>query len=133
MRKVLAMFAVILAASCSPRIIEHVRVEKEYVDRVQRDSVHLRDSIFVKEFAKGDTVYLDKYVYKYIYRDKYKTDSVFVAVHDTTTVEKLIEKKLTWGQRAKIDAFWWLLASLAGALAWIFRKPIGKCLSTIIR
>jgi hypothetical protein len=41
-------------------------------------------------------------------------------------VEVKVEKPLTVGQRAKIGAFWWLLAGLVAALAWIFRKPLLK-------
>lgn len=114
--------------SCSPRILENVITKIEYKDRVQKDSVFIRDSIFQKEYIKGDTVYLDKYVHKYIYRDKYKTDSVFIAVHDTTIVEKLVEKQLTPMQKAKQDAFWGLILALVLALLWILRKPIGKLL-----
>ena len=114
--------------SCSPRILENVITKIEYKDRVQKDSVFIRDSIFQKEYIKGDTVYLDKYIHKYIYRDKYKTDSVFIAVHDTTIVEKLVEKQLTPMQKAKQDAFWGLILALVLALLWILRKPIGKLL-----
>ena len=133
-QKYVVILAFFLAlCSCSPRIIEHVRTEIEYRDRVQKDSVFVRDSVFQKEYVKGDTVYLDKYVYKYIYKDKFKTDSVYVAVHDTTTVEKLVEKQLTPMQRVKQNSFWWLVLTVFGLLVWTFRKPIGKCLSTIIK
>lgn len=49
-------------------------VKTEYRDVLQRDSVHLYDSIFVK--IKSDTVFFEKY--KYLYRDKLVIDSVFV-------------------------------------------------------
>ena len=126
-QKIILFVALFVAlSSCSPRIIERVRTEIEYRDRIQKDSVFVRDSIFQKEYVKGDTVYLDKYVYKYIYKDKLKTDSIYVAVHDTTTVEKLVEKQLTPMQKAKQKSFWWLILALAGCLVWIFRKPILK-------
>lgn len=124
MKKIAFILAVLLASCCSPRIIEKVRVEKEYIDRIQRDSVILRDSVWQKEYIKGDTVYLDKYVYKYIYRDKYQTDTVLREVHDTTQVQVPVEKKLSFVQKVKIGAFWWLLAALAAALLWIFRGSI---------
>jgi hypothetical protein len=125
MKKVIFILVVIASCfACSPRIIEKVRVEKEYIDRVQKDSVILRDSVWQKEYIKGDTVYLDKYVYKYIYRDKYQTDTVLREVHDTTQVQVPVEKKLSFVQKVKIGAFWWLLAALACALLWIFRKKI---------
>lgn len=53
-------------------------VKTEYKDRVQRDSVHLYDSVFVDRVTKGDTVFLTKEKYKYLYRDKLVRDSVFI-------------------------------------------------------
>lgn len=50
--------------------IESVRTE--YRDRLQLDSVHLYDSVFLK--LKGDTVWFEKY--KYIYRDRLRTDTI---------------------------------------------------------
>jgi len=49
-------------------------VKTEYVNNHTQDSVHLYDSVFVKE--KGNTVRVEKY--KYLYRDKLIRDSVYV-------------------------------------------------------
>ena len=114
----------LLAMSCSPRIIEHVRTEVVYRDRVQKDSLYFRDSVFISEKVKGDTVYIDRFKYRYIYKDKYQTDTLICEVHDTTSVEVKVEKSLSWGQKTKIGAFWWLITALVAALLWIFRKPI---------
>ena len=114
----------LLAVSCSPRIIEHVRTEVVYRDRVQKDSLYFRDSVFISEKAKGDTVYIDRFKYRYIYKDKYQTDTLIREVHDTTSVEVKVEKSLSWGQKTKINAFWWLITALVAALLWIFRKPL---------
>lgn len=65
-----------LAVGCRTKTlfipVESVRTE--YKDKYHRDSIHLYDSIFVKE--KNDTVWMEKY--RYLYRDKYVTDSVFI-------------------------------------------------------
>lgn len=75
---VLALFFVIavffLLLSCKTKMV-YVPVESvitEYKEKYLRDSIHHYDSILVRE--KGDTVFLEKY--KYIYRDKLKTDTV---------------------------------------------------------
>ena len=132
MKKV-AFIALVLFScfACSPRIVEKIKVEKEYIDRIQRDSVILRDSIWQKEYIKGDTVYQDKYVYKYIYKDKFRTDTLIHEVHDTTQVQVPVEKKLSFAQKAKINSFWWLLATVIGLLAWTFRKPIVSLIKKI--
>lgn len=35
-----------------------------------------------------------------------------------------VEKPLSWWQKARIRAFWWLLGGLFVCLAWIFRKQL---------
>lgn len=63
---------------------------------------------------------------------------VAVPVHDTTyiekeaketIIEKEVEKPLTWWQKARLGAFWWLFGGLVACLAWIFRKPLLKLMS----
>ena len=63
---------------------------------------------------------------------------VAVPVHDTTyiekeaqetIIEKEVEKPLTWWQKTRLGAFWWLLGGLVACLAWIFRKPLLKLMS----
>ena len=132
MKKV-AFIALVLFScfACSPRIVEKIKVEKEYIDRIQRDSVILRDSIWQKEYIKGDTIYQDRYVYKYIYKDKFRTDTLIREVHDTTQVQVPVEKKLSFAQKVKINSFWWLLISVIGLLAWTFRKPIVSLIKKI--
>lgn len=122
------VIACLLLGSCSPRIIEHTKTEYVYRDRVVRDSLYLHDSIYVKEYVKGDTVFSQKYVYKYIYKDKYRTDTLLREVHDTTRIPVQIEKPLSWAQKTKLGAFWWLLGAVVALLAWTFRKTLLKLL-----
>ena len=110
--------------SCSPRIVEHTRIDSR--DRFVRDSLYIHDSVFVKEKVKGDTVFLDRFVYRYIYKDKVRTDTVLREVRDTTLLEVKIEKPLSAWQSFKIRGFRYLFAALIAALLWIFRKPLIK-------
>ena len=87
-----------------------------------RDTTFRRDSVYIREWIKGDTVYIEKYKDRYVFRDRWR-DSISVReVHDTTAVEVKVEKNLSWSQKAKIGAFPWLLLAFIGALVWIFRK-----------
>ena len=99
-----------------------------------RDSIHLRDSIYIREWVKGDTVYVDRFRDRYLYRDRWR-DSIRV-VRDSVAVETIkkveVEKPLSWWQKARIGSFWWLLGSLAAALAWIFRKPLMRMFKIIV-
>ncbi len=122
-----AVLSVLLSAACagcSPKIVERIVVQHDTTTVHRRDSVLMRDSVWVREYVKGDTVFIEKYKDRYVYRDRWR-DSVAVRV-DSVAVETIkevkVEKPLSWGQKTKIGAFPWVLLSLIGALLWIFRK-----------
>lgn len=125
-------FAILLVmvTSCSPRIIETIRYQRDttYVQQVKVDSVYRRDSVFVRE--KGDTVF----IYKERIRDRYvfRHDTLRLVKVDSVAVERVkevkVEKPLSAWKSAKIGAFWWLVAALLLLLLWTFRKPILKLL-----
>lgn len=120
------MFTLLLTAGCSPRIIETVRTEYVYQDRIERDTTFIHDSTYIKEFVKGDTIRITEYRDHLVYRYKYIRDTL--ATHDTTAIEAIkeveVEKPLSAGQRAKIGAFWYLVVAIAGLGLWTFRKQI---------
>jgi hypothetical protein len=121
-RAVPVLLAVIICAGCSPKIVERIVVQRDTLQVHHRDTTYRRDSIYIREWMKGDTVYVDRYRDRYVFRDRWR-DSIQVRErHDTTTVEVKVEKELNWAQRAKIKAFPWILLGLIGALLWIFRK-----------
>lgn len=123
----------VVLLGCSPRIIEKVRTEYITQEVHHRDTTYTRDSIFIREWLKGDTVLVEKVRDRYIYRDRWR-DSVRVEErHDTTTLEVKVEKPLSVGQKAKIGAFWWLLGAVLVCLAYIFRKPLITALKTILK
>ena len=117
---------------CSPKIIEKVKTEYVYQDVHHHDTLITRDSIYIREWLKGDTVYVEKYKDRYVFRDRWRDSISIREVHDTTTVEKKVEKELTAGQKMKINSFWWLLVGLIASLGWIFRKPIVNLIKTLI-
>ena len=121
-----------LLPGCSPKVVEKVRTEYVYRDVHHRDTTVRHDSTYIKEYVKGDTVHHYEYRDRYLYRDRWRDSTVIQQVHDTTTVEKLVEKKLTAGQRMKINSFWYLLVGLVLSLGWIFRKPILAILKRLL-
>ena len=112
--------------SCSPKIIERVVYQSDTTVVHHRDSIFRKDSVYVKEWTKGDTVYIDRFRDRYIYKDRWR-DSIRV-VRDSVAVETIkevkVEKPLSWWQKARIKAFRWILGGLLACLAWIFRKPL---------
>ena len=119
--------------SCSPKIVEHVRTEYVYRDRVQHDTTFVHDSTYIKEYVKGDTLKIIEYRerYKYLYKYINKTDTV--AVHDTLSVEKVkevkVERKLSWWQRFRLVVFPVLILGLL----WAYRKQIIAFVKTLIQ
>ena len=118
------LFFVLAVSSCSPRIAQQIgsSTQIQYRDRIieRVDSVVVRDSVV--NYLKGDTVFIEKYRDRW--RTKYKTekDTIFVQKTDTLLVEEKIEKELTAFQKAKIDAFWWLILFSALCVFAISRK-----------
>ena len=121
-----AVLVLLLAvcASCSPKIVERIVVQHDTTTVHHRDTTFRRDSVYIREWMMGDTVYIEKYKDRYVFRDRWR-DSVSVReVHDTTAVEVKVEKPLSWAQKAKIGAFPWLVLAVIGAALWTFRKYI---------
>ena len=108
---VLLMLVMSAVCSCStPRVGERIVRDSVYIDRLKRDSIYQRDSIYI--IVKGDTVF--KYQYKYSYRDKLVRDTVAVVKRDSipypVEVSKYVERKLSWWQTSLL----W-----SGVLAWL--------------
>lgn len=56
--------------------------------------------------------------------------TIFTLVSDkhteVITKYEYVEKPLSWWQKFRMDAFWWLVGAIVIALIWIFRKVIVK-------
>ena len=123
-RGVVLVLLLAACVSCSPKIVERIVVQHDTTTVHHRDTTYRRDSVYIREWMKGDTVYVDRFRDRYVFRDRWR-DSVSVReVHDTTAVEVKVEKNLSWAQKAKIGAFPWLVLAVIGAALWIFRKWI---------
>ena len=98
--------------------VETAKTDSVYVNKVQRDSIRLQDSIFV--FVKGDTVRIEKY--KYLYRDRVVVDTVRLVERDSVQVPVPVEKPLTRWQKWKLDLGGFAMAAILALLAFgIFR------------
>ncbi|MDC2747319.1 hypothetical protein PO367_04385 [Bacteroides ovatus] len=83
--------------------VETVKTEYKTRDSIRFDSIYEHDSIFL--FVKGDTVYKEKYRYKYWYLTINKTDTVMLT--DSVQIPYPVEKQLTRWQRMKIELGGW--------------------------
>lgn len=99
----MAIAAMLMLTGCTTTkyvpVIEH-QTDTLIQRVVERDSIHVHDSIRVTE--KGDTVTIERWHTQY--RDRWHHDSVYVAHHDTIPqpypVTEYVERK-----RSKLDWF----------------------------
>lgn len=136
MKTKLFIFSLLMlfASSCKvrERIIETEKevVKIEYKTNTLKDSIYIQDSVFVTQ--KGDTILMNKY--KYIYKDKLRTDTV-LRVDTLRSVETKIQEVniLTPSQKFKNKYFYLIVSGLGLSLVWIFRKQILKLIRLLIR
>lgn len=83
--------------------VETVKTEYKTRDSIRFDSIYEHDSIFL--VVKGDTVYKEKYRYKYRYLTINKTDTVMLT--DSVQIPYPVEKQLTRWQQMKIELGGW--------------------------
>lgn len=79
--------------------VETIKIDTTYINKLQRDSIYMLDSVYVKE--KGDTVLIEKY--KYLYRDKLVRDTMYISKADSIQVPYPVEKELTRWQQFRMD------------------------------
>lgn len=55
------LFLLCLCCGCSPKIIERevIKTDTCFIQKERRDSIYLKDSVYVKEWIQGDTVRLE--------------------------------------------------------------------------
>lgn len=96
-----AALFVLFLCSCSAQIVpvESIRYDSVFFEKIQKDSIFIKDSVFIQE--KGDTVFKNKYktVYKYVLQ----RDTMFTVRVDSIPVPYPVEKKRTWWEQTKID------------------------------
>lgn len=122
------LLACLLLAGCKTTKyvpVPSVSVDSVYVDRWQRDSVYLHDSVFVNRWTQGDTVFVDKVVTRYKYKDRWRFDTVAIVRVDSVHVPYPVEKDLSWWEETRMHSFPILVAIvavLAFIIAWLVKK-----------
>ncbi|MBO5537605.1 MAG: hypothetical protein J5971_00940 [Prevotella sp.] len=84
----------VLLAGCKQ--IEYVNTERARTDTLyqvkeRRDSIKVHDSVYVKEFRKGDTVFVIRDRWKLRFRDCYRIDTVYKSRTDTLRAKERME------------------------------------------
>lgn len=89
---ILAFLGIMLVGCTTVKEIPIEIVKTEYKDKWHFDSIYLKENVYV--YQKGDTIYKDSIVTKYIEKQVHDT----VATHDTIPKivyqDKIVEKKV---------------------------------------
>ena len=105
--------------------VETVSVDTIYQSKLQHDSIHIRDSVFVKEWQKGDTIFVNRDRWRIEYLSKEVHDTIYKSKIDSIAVPYPVEKELTWWERQKIAFGELAMIIMAGLLCFVvirFRK-----------
>lgn len=70
--------------------VKEIVAKIEYRDKILIDSIYQRDSVFI--YNKNDTVYMNKYIYKY--RDRILSDTIHIFQTDSIQVPVEVIKEV---------------------------------------
>ena len=104
--------------------VETIRTDSLYLTVHERDSVHIHDSVYVREH--GDTVFVNKW--HTVYRDRTIRDTTYIERDKEVQVPYPVEKELTWWQKAKIEFGEFLVGIifvLSIVVVWLIKKKGG--------
>lgn len=141
----LVFLLVLCLASCSPRVITETETIIEYRDRIVTDTAVVEIPVEVEKiitrdttshlestYARSDAMVSEGFLhhslesipqYIKVPVEVHVTDTLYKEAEiRTETVE--VEKPLSWWQKFRMDAFWWLLGAVVLLLLWTFRKLI---------
>lgn len=112
----LIIVLIALLTGCKTRtvVVETVRTDTTYISKHQRDSIWLHDSIYMKEYQQGDTIY--------VLRDRWHTKYVEKQVRDTTYIAKTDSIPVTFPIEVKVQrelTLWQKTLQRAGGIALI--------------
>ena len=124
MRNVMLLFLLLLCGCRTEYVpIESVRYDSVMIEKLMRDSVFVRDSVYLKE--KGDTVYKYKDRFVYVYRGR--VDTFYMEKMREVEVPVPVERKLSWWERVKLEYAEWLIGVLVAiALVYALRKWMAR-------
>ena len=135
----------LLIAACSPKIVYKIEKVIEYRDReihdtttfeipVEVEKIVTKDTIshLENQFAKSDARVSDGLLYHslesipQVIKVPYEVHVTDTLYKESQVIEKEVEveKPLSWLQKFRMDAFWWLLLGIVLLLLWTFRKSI---------
>jgi hypothetical protein len=122
---VLLVLIVLLCSGCTTTKyvpVETIKTDTVYQSRIERDSVYLHDSVYVKEWQKGDTVFRDRDRWHTKYVEREVHDTLYQSMVDSIAVPYPVEKELSWWAKKKIEFGELAMIIMAGLLCFVVIK-----------
>jgi hypothetical protein len=89
--------ACLLFGSCTTTkyvTVPEYHTDTLYQNHVQHDSIHVRDSVYFREYVKGDTIYKEKTRWLTEWRERLKIDTIYKSKTDSVPVPYPVEVKV---------------------------------------
>ena len=113
--------------SCKTKYVSVPEIHTEYITRVDTtvimDSVYQRDSVYVER--KGDTLYVNKTLYRDRYHNIYKVKKDTIVKRDSVNVAYPVEKEMSRSERLFV-AMGKFFAALVIALLFVIGVKLYK-------
>lgn len=124
---VIMVFAGLVLGGCKTKYVSVPEIHTEYITRVdttvRRDSVYLKDSVYVER--KGDTLYVNKTLYRDRYHNIYKVKTDSIVKRDSVNVAYPVEKEMSRSERLFV-AMGKFFAALVIALLFVIGVKLYK-------
>lgn len=124
---ILVILAGLVLGGCKTKYVSVPEIHTEYITRVdttvRRDSVYLKDSVYVER--KGDTLYVNKTLYRDRYHDIYKVKTDTIVKRDSVNVAYPVEKEMSRSERLFV-AMGKFFAALVIALLFVIGVKLYK-------
>ena len=124
---ILVILAGLALGSCKTKYVSVPEMHTEYITRVDTtvriDSVYQRDSVYVER--KGDTLYVNKTLYRDRYHNLYKVKTDTVVKRDSVNVAYPVEKDMSRSERLFV-AMGKFFAALVIALLFVIGVKLYK-------
>lgn len=108
--------------------VEKIKTDTAYITKQQRDSIWMHDSIYIHEYVKNDTQYIERTKWHTKYVERLQVDTLYKATHDTIPAPYPVERQLTFSEKVRLD-----FGGYAIAFCFIFIILIIYKLITILR
>ena len=121
------VFSGLVLGGCKTKYVSVPEIHTEYITSVdttvRKDSVYLRDSVYVER--KGDTLYVHKTLYRDRYHNIYKVKKDTVVKRDSVNVAYPVEKEMSRSERLFV-AMGKFFAALVIALLFVIGVKLYK-------